>query len=34
MAEKHKDSAAPPVWDPETDEMPSPFIVRSRKIMR
>ncbi|KAG9247432.1 kinase-like domain-containing protein [Calycina marina] len=34
MAEKNKDTSAPPVWDPETDEMPSPFIVRSRKIMR
>jgi NIMA (never in mitosis gene a)-related kinase len=34
MAEKNKDSNPPPVWDPETDEMPSPFLVRNRKIIR
>ncbi|KAH8597718.1 kinase-like domain-containing protein [Bisporella sp. PMI_857] len=34
MAEKNKETSAAPVWDPETDEMPSPFIVRSRKIIR
>ena len=30
MAEKNNDGSAPPVWNPDTDEMPSPFIVRSR----
>ena len=36
MAEKAniKDSSSAPVWDPETDEMPSPFIIRSRKNVR
>ena len=24
----------PAIWDPETDEMPSPFLVRHRKITR
>jgi hypothetical protein len=31
---KHR-SAAPAVWDPETEpEMPSPFIVRSKRVVR
>jgi serine/threonine-protein kinase Nek2 len=33
MAEKEKAAAEkgePPVWDPERDEMPSPFLVRTR----
>lgn len=34
MAERNKDSNPPPVWDPETDEMPSPFLVRNRKVVR
>lgn len=36
MAEKQMDrrpgSAEPPVWDPERDEMPSPFLVRTRVV--
>ena len=35
MAERtSKESTPPPVWDPERDEMPSPFLARGRKIMR
>jgi serine/threonine protein kinase len=35
MAEKNKQSIPPPVWDPDTaDEMPSPFLVRTKKIIR
>jgi NIMA (never in mitosis gene a)-related kinase len=30
MAEKEKNTGEPPVWDPERDEMPSPFLVRTR----
>jgi hypothetical protein len=31
---KHR-SAAPAVWDPETEpEMPSPFIVRNKRVVR
>jgi len=33
MAEKEKamaEKGEPPVWDPERDEMPSPFLVRTR----
>jgi NIMA (never in mitosis gene a)-related kinase len=32
MAEKEK--GEPPVWDPERDEMPSPFLVRTRAPVR
>jgi hypothetical protein len=38
MAEKAAEKAAekgePPVWDPERDEMPSPFLVRNRAPLR
>ncbi|KUJ23369.1 kinase-like protein [Mollisia scopiformis] len=35
MAEKAAaDRGEPPVWDPERDEMPSPFLVRSRAPLR
>jgi NIMA (never in mitosis gene a)-related kinase len=35
MAERiAKESTPPPVWDPETDDMPSPFLVRNRKVVR
>jgi NIMA (never in mitosis gene a)-related kinase len=35
MAERSsKESTPPPVWDPERDEMPSPFLVRGRKVVR
>lgn len=35
MAERvSKESTPPPVWDPERDEMPSPFLARGRKVMR
>ncbi len=27
-------SGEPPVWDPEKDEMPSPFLVRTRAPVR
>ena len=32
MAEKEK--GEPPVWDPEKDEMPSPFLLRTRAPVR
>ncbi|CZR51665.1 probable NIMA-like protein kinase [Phialocephala subalpina] len=37
MAEKasqERDRGEPPVWDPERDEMPSPFLVRTRGPVR
>jgi serine/threonine protein kinase len=35
MAERvSKESTPPPVWDPERDEMPSPFLARGRKVVR
>jgi serine/threonine protein kinase len=37
MAEKEKaagEKGEPPVWDPERDEMPSPFLVRTRQPVR
>lgn len=34
MAEKHGGAAEPPVWDPERDEMPSPFLVRNRGLKK
>ena len=37
MAEKEKaagEKGEPPVWDPERDEMPSPFLVRTRAPAR
>lgn len=35
MAERSsKEGTPPPVWDPERDEMPSPFLARGRKVMR
>lgn len=35
MAEKAAaDKGEPPVWDPERDEMPSPFLVRTRAPIR
>lgn len=34
MAEKERSGIDPPVWDPERDEMPSPFLVRTRAPMR
>jgi serine/threonine protein kinase len=30
MAEKNAEKGEPPLWDPERDEMPSPFLVRNR----
>jgi NIMA (never in mitosis gene a)-related kinase len=34
MAEKAAERGEPPVWDPEKDEMPSPFLVRNRIVLR
>lgn len=37
MAEKNgekSEKGEPPVWDPERDEMPSPFLVRNRAFLR
>ena len=34
MAEKAAEKGEPPVWDPERDEMPSPFLVRNRAPLR
>ena len=34
MAEKNNKDTTAPLWDPETDEMPSPFIKRSRNVIR
>jgi NIMA (never in mitosis gene a)-related kinase len=35
MADKHRGSTEePPVWDPERDEMPSPFLVRSKPVRK
>jgi NIMA (never in mitosis gene a)-related kinase 2 len=35
MAERaSKESTPPPVWDPEMDEMPSPFLIKTRKVVR
>ena len=34
MAEKAAEKGEPPVWDPEMDEMPSPFLVRNRAPLR
>jgi NIMA (never in mitosis gene a)-related kinase len=34
MAEKAAEKGEPPIWDPEKDEMPSPFLVRNRAPLR
>jgi serine/threonine protein kinase len=34
MAEKAAEKGEPPLWDPERDEMPSPFLVRNRAPLR
>jgi len=34
MAEKAAENGEPPVWDPERDEMPSPFLVKNRAPLR
>lgn len=34
MADKNRSTDEPPVWDPERDEMPSPFLVRNRPVRR
>jgi NIMA (never in mitosis gene a)-related kinase 2 len=34
MAEKNGSTEEPPVWDPERDEMPSPFLVRNRAVRK
>jgi serine/threonine protein kinase len=34
MAEKERSVGEPPVWDPERDEMPSPFLSRTRAPIR
>ena len=35
MADKHRGSMEEvPIWNPETDDMPSPFLVRSKQIRR
>ena len=37
MAEKERaagEKGEPPVWDPERDEMPSPFLVRTKAPVR
>lgn len=34
MAEKERYVGEPPVWNPETDEMPSPFLSRTRAPVR
>ena len=31
---KSSDREPPAVWDPEKDEMPSPFLARGRKVIR
>ena len=33
-AMKVQESEPPAVWDPEKDEMPSPFLARGRKVIR
>jgi NIMA (never in mitosis gene a)-related kinase len=32
MAEKAAEKGEPPVWDPEKDEMPSPFLRKVRRV--
>lgn len=34
MAEQGRSAGEPPVWDPERDDMPSPFLNRNRPVRR